>query len=335
VDVAEEKMVLVGRVRALWCAVAPGSDELVGAFEHSALLYEGEADFTAGVSAFLREGIARDEAVMVAVAGEKSDRLADALGQRAGAVSFVDMERVGRNPGRICSAWQDFLDGAPGRPARGVGEPIWAGRTAAELVECELHESLLNLVFADAADFRMLCPYDAAALAPAVLHEATCSHPAVVWGGVRHPSRHYRTDDLLARFQTQLPAPAGGVDVLAFDRYTSRDARELATGVARPTGLDDGRVADLELALAEVVNNSVQHGGGHGVLRVWCEDGAVVCEVRDGGRIRDPLVGRRRAPWDAEHGRGLWMAHQLVDLVQVRSDRDGTVVRLQMRIASV
>jgi anti-sigma regulatory factor (Ser/Thr protein kinase) len=324
-----------GRVRALRWGVGPGSDELVGTFEHSALLYEGEVGFMAGVMPFLREGIARDEAVMVVVAGEKIDRLADALGKRAGAVSFVDMKRVGRNPGRICSAWHDFLDGSPGRPARGVGEPIWAGRDAAELVECQLHESLLNLAFANASGFRLLCPYDAAALAPTVLHEATCSHPAVVRGGVGAVSRRYRTDDVLRPFQTPLPAPAGGVDMLAFDRYTARDARELATGVARPTGLDDERVEDLELALAEVVNNSIQHGGGRGVLRVWCEDGAVVCEVRDRGRIRDPLVGRRRPPWEAEHGRGLWMAHQLVDLVQVRSDRDGTVVRLLMRFASV
>jgi anti-sigma regulatory factor (Ser/Thr protein kinase) len=328
-------MVLIGPGTGTTVAVRPGRDEPLGDFEHSALLYEGEADFAAGVSPFLREGIARDEAVMVAVGGEKVDRLAEALGEQAGAVSFVDMERVGRNPGRICSAWHDFLDGSPGRPARGVGEPIWAGRSAAELIECQLHESLLNLAFADATDFRLLCPYDTAALAPAVLHEATCSHPAVVQGGVRDPSRRYRTDDVLAPFQTPLPAPAGGVDVLAFDRYTARDARELATGVARPTGLDDERVEDLELALAEVVNNSVEHGGGRGVLRVWCEDRAVVCEVRDRGRISDPQVGRRRPPLGAEHGRGLWMAHQLVDLVQVRSDRDGTVVRLQMRFASV
>jgi len=307
----------------------------VGAFEHSALLYEGEADFAAGVGAFLREGIACDEAVMVAVSGEKIDRLSDALGQRAGAVSFVDMEQVGRNPGRIISAWQDFLDDSPGRPARGVGEPIWAGRSAAELVECQLHESLLNVAFRDAADFRLLCPYDAATLAPTVLHEATCSHPAIVRAGVGAPSRSYRMDDVLGPFRTPLPPPSGGVDVLAFDRYSARDARELAAGVARPTRLAEKRVEDLELAVAELVNNSVEHGGGRGVLRVWCENGAVVCEVRDRGRIRDPMVGRRRPPCDAERGRGLWMAHQLVDLVQVRSDRDGTVVRVHMRFASV
>ena len=225
---------------------------------------------------------------------------------------------------------------------RGVGEPIWAGRSAAELVECQLHESLLNLAFRDAAGFRLLCPYDGAALASAVLHEATCSHPAVVRNGVGAPSRHYRVDDMLGPFRTPLPAPAVGVDVLAFepdalafDRYTARDARELATGVARPTGLADERVEDLKLAVAEVVNNSVEHGGGRGVLRVWCENGAVVCEVRDRGRIRDPMVGRRRPPCEAQRGRGLWMAHQLVDLLQVRSDRDGTVVRLHMRFASV
>ena len=43
---------------------------------------------------------------------------------------------------------------------RGIGEPIWAERSASELSECQLHESLINLAFADADDFRLICPYD-------------------------------------------------------------------------------------------------------------------------------------------------------------------------------
>ncbi|MGI8873571.1 MAG: hypothetical protein ACR2KP_04455 [Egibacteraceae bacterium] len=32
---------------------------------------------------------------------------------------------------------------------RGAGEPIWPERRPAELVECQRHESLLNVAFAD------------------------------------------------------------------------------------------------------------------------------------------------------------------------------------------
>ena len=59
----------------------------------------------------------------------------------------------------------------------------------------------------------------------------------------------------------------------------------------------------------------------------------MVCEVRDRGRIEEPLVGRRRPEPGARGGHGLWMANQLCDLVQLRSRRSGTSVRLHMRLA--
>ena len=67
------------------------------------------------------------------------------------------------------------------------------------------------------------------------------------------------------------------------------------------------------------------------MLRIWQDDATVVCEVRDGGRIADPLADRRRPRLDQFGGRGLWMANQLCDLVQLRSLDDGCVVRVSMR----
>ena len=59
---------------------------------------------------------------------------------------------------------------------------------------------------------------------------------------------------------------------------------------------------------------------------------AVVCEVRDGGHIDAPLVGRERPSLERPGGRGLWLVNQLCDLVQIRSFPTGTVVRLHMRL---
>ena len=56
------------------------------------------------------------------------------------------MAVLGHNPARIIPAWRDFADAHAG-PIRGIGEPIWPGRGADELVECQLHESLLNVAF--------------------------------------------------------------------------------------------------------------------------------------------------------------------------------------------
>ena len=93
-------------------------------------------------------------------------------------------------------------------------------------------------------------------------------------------------------------------------------------------GLPMERADELALAVHEVVVNALEHGGGRGELRIWEEDQALVCEVRDSGHIPDPMVGRRAPDWHDERGRGLWMANQLCDLVQVRSGDAGTTVRI-------
>ena len=57
---------------------------------------------------------------------------------------------------------------------------------------------------------------------------------------------------------------------------------------------------------------------------------SAVVEVWDHGRIHRLLAGRELPSIDDEMGRGLWLAHQLCDLVQVRSSPEGTIVRLHM-----
>jgi hypothetical protein len=57
--------------------------------------------------------------------------------------------------------------------------------------------------------------------------------------------------------------------------------------------------------------------------------------VIDAGYIDQPLAGREcPRPGDAT-GRGLWLANQLCNLVQIRSSADGTTVRLHMRLDKV
>ena len=99
-------------------------------FEHEALFYRGDADFLAGLLPFIRDGLERDEAVVVAEPRPRLDLLRDALGADAAAVEFLDMAEIGANPARIIGVWADALDRhtAAGRRLRGVGEPAFAGR---------------------------------------------------------------------------------------------------------------------------------------------------------------------------------------------------------------
>jgi hypothetical protein len=65
---------------------------------------------------------------------------------------------------------------------------------------------------------------------------------------------------------------------------------------------------------------------------VWTAHSCLVCEVADKGSIDNLLVGRIIPPVDGLGGRGVWMANQLCDLVQIRSGNHGTQVRLHTRL---
>ena len=84
---------------------------------------------------------------MVAVAEPRLGALRSALGPDADQVIFADMANLGRNPALIIPAWRHFTDrhSGPGRPVRGIGEPIWATRRSEEIVEAQFHEALLNV----------------------------------------------------------------------------------------------------------------------------------------------------------------------------------------------
>jgi anti-sigma regulatory factor (Ser/Thr protein kinase) len=196
-------------------------------------------------------------------------------------------------------------------------------------VECQRHEALLNLAFARGSAWRLLCPYDTSVLHPDDVEGARHTHRFLTDGRHHRESPAYRGDTWSGPTHGGLPEPPGTPPVLTFAvgslepvRTFVRDQAGAATGAPE--------LSDFLLAVTEVAANSLRHGGGHGMVRVWTTDRAVVCEVRVRGWIRQPLVGRTRPALDQESGRGLWMVNQLCDLVQLRSSPAGTVVRMHM-----
>jgi anti-sigma regulatory factor (Ser/Thr protein kinase) len=310
---------------------APCTD---GGFRHRAVLYAGDDGFADATLPFIRAAVAGDEPILVVVSAAKIDRLRDQLGDAAGRVEFEDMADVGTNPARIIPAWHEFVDrhAVARRPLRGIGEPVWAGRSEAELVECQHHECLLNLAFEDAADFWLLCPYDLATLDATAIERAHHSHPVVVRDGAERASASFLDHAKLpAPLADPLPDAPAAVAELAFDGDSLFGLRGTVATRAAQAGLEELRASDLVLAVHELATNSVRHGGGQGVLRMWEDDGAVVCEVRDAGRIEHPLAGRRRPNSDQLGGHGLWLINQLCDLVQIRALPGGGAVRVHMR----
>lgn len=319
---------------------------MAGGFRHEALLYDGEAEFLASTAAFVQDAVGADEPVLVALCRPKLDALRDVLGPDtvdSGHVVFADMTVMGRNPARIIPAWRDFLARHPGRTAfRGVGEPIWAGRSDAEIVECQRHEALLNVAFAAAPTFHLLCPYDAQTLPAEVISDVFLSHPQVWKYGVLQPDRSVGLDaQAKVHVDTPLPEPRGETSELQFDCDLLHLVRRLVRDVADVVGLPFDRRDDLVLAASELATNSVVHGGGTGTCRIWAaQEGSsvplapgLVCEIRDAGHIDDPLVGREAPSLEDVGHRGMWLVNQLCDLVQVRELPGGTVVRAHVYAA--
>lgn len=299
-----------------------------GPFAHPALFYRDEREYLAGVVPFVRKALAAAEPVAVAVPTERLRLLQEEIGTEAG-VRFLDMREAGRNPGRIIpGVLRAFADAQPsGTRVRIVGEPIWAGRTDTEYPACVQHEALINAAF-QGRDVTILCPYDTARLDPRAVADAHATHPVIVdaGSGRERESELYDVEAVHARYNEPLP-PAPGVPAHAFVCDVLGEVRHLAVDAGARCGLVSPRLDDLALAVAELTTNSVVHGGGSGVLRVWAEDGYVLCEVRDRGHLTDVLAGRRPASRDQRGGRGLLIVHRVADLVRVHVGPEGTTVR--------
>jgi anti-sigma regulatory factor (Ser/Thr protein kinase) len=310
---------------------APGGDGM----RHEAFLYGDDDEFLDTLTPFLREGLADGELVAAVIAPDRSALLRRALGSAAAdLVAWVDATRLGRNPTRLIAAWHQFIDEnlGPGQRLRAVGQPVWPGRSAAELVECHHHEVLANVSFADVPVW-VMCPYDTSALDSDVIDDARRSHPLVAEADGHHANGvRYGFDEARATLTRPLPGELPPAEVeMEIDRAQLSELRQVVAKHASGAGLSPARVDDLVLAVDEVATNSVTHGGGHGVLRAWTDGDTVIHEVRDGGHIDEPLVGRRRPAPGQTSGRGLWVVNELCDLVQLRSSPTGTLVRLHMR----
>jgi anti-sigma regulatory factor (Ser/Thr protein kinase) len=303
-------------------------DAAVSGYRHEAFLYSGMPEFLAGTTAFIRRAVRAGDPILVIVSAPKIELLRRELQAEAADVAFADMAGVG-NPARVIAAWRAFVQAHAGATQLcGIGEPIYPERSPAELAECQLHESLLNLAFDAATPLSLLCPYDLAALAEDVVVEAHRAHPFVVRGEDRQACGTFQPLDPADPFGRQLAARPSDAPCLSFEAGGLARLRSFVAEQGRRAGLHQDSAAALVLAVNEIATNSLRHGGGHGELRAWTDNRSLVCEVSDLSHITAPLIGRLPPALDAGIGAGLWLANQLCDLVQIHSSPGGTVIRV-------
>lgn len=192
----------------------------------------------------------------------------------------------------------------------------------------------LNRVL-DGMPVTMLCSF---ADGDTARDEAGTMHDALLVDGDEVPSTTRRDPrELLADHPQAPPADLGDplfemdVDLSGLGRLRRRVRTE-----ATLSGLGPSRVSDLVLALNEIATNGVEHGSGRPRLRLWRGARGLTGEVTDAGRTRLPFPGMLAPPPAGTRGRGLWLASELTDVLQVWTADDdpgcpdGTVVRVLM-----
>jgi anti-sigma regulatory factor (Ser/Thr protein kinase) len=295
-----------------------------GVLSHAAFCYRSQPEYAAAIVAFIRAGLAAGEPALVAVPGAKARVIGD-LDDGPGELVFIDMAELGRNPARIIPEVRAFIDKHPGQRVRFVGEPVWPGRSAAEICEANRHEALLNLAFAQ-APMTILCPYDASGLPGSVLADTRRTHQEPAASGATWQTWR---DNLPPECDRPLHPPPGGTEAVAYDTDLA-PVRRLVADHGQRAGIEAERTVDLVLAANELAANTISHTSGSGVLHVWHTPEEIVCQVHDQGEITDPLAGRVRHGPD-DRGHGLWLVNQVCDLVELRTGPAGTTVRMHMR----
>jgi anti-sigma regulatory factor (Ser/Thr protein kinase) len=300
--------------------------------KHDAIFHSDDAALARAAVAFVREGVGRDEVVMVNTGASPVTALLSALFQGEEQVSFADQD-VYRTPAAALDNYlrtmeRGLADGATGFRAMGyldfeASQVPWQ--------EWLRYEAAVNRVFAD-FPLHTLCPYDTSRVPAEITDAIRRAHPGLVdetgWGA----NPDYVEPELLVTDESlRTPPHPLQTSPPRMELEPTDDQTELRMEIYSATlftSLDRARIDDFVTAVGEVVMNAYKHGGTPVALRLWAADAAVVCSVTDqGAGIADPFVGYVRPRHPAE-GLGLWATRQLVDVLDYGHGPDGFSVRL-------
>ena len=299
---------------------------------HGALLHRGLEELLAITTAFIEEGLAAGESTMAILPTAVLDRLRPELGSSARRVRLEDMAVVGRNPARILPLLHEFADSSGGR-SRVIEQPLWPGRSDAEVAEVVCHEVLVNVALAG-SDVQLLCAYDLETADRRLLADARRAHPRLVSldGRIADNPDYTGPSGADGHVRRALEEPGPPVEEIPVTREL-QSLRQSVASSAVTAPLSGSRREDLVLAVNEAAINALEHGHAPRVARLWRKGSSVIAEIVARGRVDDPLVGRRRPEPHAPRGRGLWIANQLCDLVQLRHEGASTRLRLHIHVA--
>jgi anti-sigma regulatory factor (Ser/Thr protein kinase) len=190
-------------------------------------------------------------------------------------------------------------------------------------------DAAMNVALAD-LPVHLTCFYPELPLHLEILDGAHRNHPLLLVDGQQRPNPgHLGPRAVLTARPAPAPVLLGPPDLrLEFSAWQLHEVRKYIERAMQAANYEIERAQDIVLAINEVATNAVEHGTPEARLSLWTGPDGLVCEIDDGGTLRDPLPGLQ-APHPAEpRGRGIWIARQVCDTLHVWADDRGTHVRM-------
>lgn len=170
-----------------------GRSRSVCPLQHRGLTYGADDEFVAAMAPFLAEGARHGDRLLAVTTAANIDLLRGALGAAADDVDFVDAVEWYLSPAVALDRYRRYVDEgvAKGYPwVRVIGEPVWRGRNAHEVLAWTRYESFINASLSS-APATIVCPYDTRTVPESVVADAQRTHPEMVDGGGVRPSPRY------------------------------------------------------------------------------------------------------------------------------------------------
>ncbi|QYN31823.1 sensor histidine kinase [Pseudonocardia sp. DSM 110487] len=305
--------------------------------EHAAGFHGSTTELLDQLVPLAEQALERDEPLAIALQPATEHAVADRLGGRlASADGLVHLRRPDSGPAgasaqTLAAGWAlelRALSVATARPVTVLNEHAADLDGADGRFWTEL-DAALNVALAD-LPVRITCFYPELPLHLEILDGARRNHPLLLADGeLRHNPGHHDPRAVLTARPAARPPLLGPPDVrLSFSAWQLHDVRTSVERALTGRGYERERLEDIVLAVNELATNAVEHGTPEAQLSLWTGEHGLLCEIDDGGTLRDPLPGLQ-APHPAEpRGRGVWIARQLCDSLHVWADARGTHVRV-------
>lgn len=303
---------------------------------HRALLFdsiEQQADVLAPV---IEHALDTDQPVFAVLDTPCIDGLRDRLGSRrmsSERLAVLRPTEVYLHPARALTEFVQLIrtHTADGQRVTLIGEPAFESPLMDRPAWAHA-ESVLNAAVGE-LPVTIVCAYHRRDRPAEILASAARTHPEVYIDGKLCCSPGYlEPAEFMAAQQPELSvAPPGAPAMVLAGPHDLRHIRRLVARIGIDAGLTGGQVEDFVLAVGELATNSVEHGSDPRQVVVWAGADDVVCEVVNRGAFGDPFRGLIPPDPGQPRGRGVFMARQICDSVQLWTDE--TQVRVQARMS--